>query len=298
MTLAVALRRAPDGPFVRDAERRWVQVDDETRVLVRVNERPGAPTVVVVHGLTSDADTPVTVGYATALHERGFRTVRVNQRNFGGTELDTPTLSHAGLVEDLAATVRDEVLARPGHPIWLTGFSMGGNVCLRYLGLGLAPDEVQGAAVAAPAVDLGAASRALPWLYDRYFVRELKELYVRKAASFPDRYDPARMRTVRSVRAFDEAAVVPCFGFEDAEDYYRRASSLHVLAAVDRPCLLLVADDDPIVPVASFEHPVFQRPELQVERTRWGGHVGWIGRGGQYWAEQRIADWLARRALD
>lgn len=298
MTLAVAFRRKPDGPFVREARRRWVQVDGETRVLARENDRPGAPTAVVVHGLTSDADTALSVGYARALYERGFRTVRLNQRNFGGTELDTPTLSHAGLVDDLAALVRDLVAERPGAPIYLTGFSMGGNVCLRYLGLGLAPDEVKAAAVTAPAVDLGAASRALPWVYDRYFVRELTSLYVRKAAHFADRYDPGRMRGVRSVRAFDEAAVVPGFGFEDVDDYYHRASSLPVLGRVDRPCLVLVADDDPIVPAHSFDAPVFQRPELQVQRTRSGGHVGWIASGWRYWAERRIASWLGDLAFD
>ncbi len=298
MTLAVMFRGVPPGPYVDEAIERVVQVDEHTRVTVLENELVGGPTVVFVHGLTSSASAPMTTGYGRALHQRGFRTVRLNQRNFGGTEHLSPTLSHAGLVDDLAAVVRDEVANHPGRPIYLAGFSMGGNVVLRYLGLGLAPDEVQGAATTSAAVDLGAAAKSLPWIYDRYFVRELTAMYCRKASLYPERYQPEDMAGVRTVRGFDAAAVVPCFGFADVDDYYTRASSLPVLHRIDRPCLLLVSDDDPIVPVSSFDDPVFEGAQFTVERTRFGGHVGWIGPGPTYWAEAFLADWLARLASD
>jgi len=169
---------------------------------------------------------------------------------------------------------------------------------------GAAPEQVRGFAGIAPSFVLAACAGALEeprnFIYERHFVRKLKQRMRRKAELFPERYAEkvgnGAMRAIGSVREFDERITAPCSGFAGAEDYYARASAVNVMGAIGRPTLILTAQDDPFVPYATFERAELRgNPNIRLVATRHGGHCAFIAREGgdeRFWCEGRIVEFF------
>jgi predicted alpha/beta-fold hydrolase len=136
------------------------------------------------------------------------------------------------------------------------------------------------------------------FLYQWNFVRDLKRRMRRKDLFWPGRFDLSHLGRIRTVREFDEAYTAPYFGFENAEDYYRRASAMRVIDRVRVPALIITAQDDPFVPFEPFcDAAVTANPNIVVRACRHGGHCGFVaspspGDDG-YWAEGQIVDFVA-----
>jgi uncharacterized protein len=119
----------------------------------------------------------------------------------------------------------------------------------------------------------------------------------RAAELYPERYDTAALRRVRTVRDFDNHYTAPHSGFRDAEDYYARASALQFVERISVPTLVIHAQDDPFVPYASFLHPALrENTNVVLLAPERGGHVGFVAderRGGgedRFWAENRVVE--------
>ena len=259
-------------------------------------------TLVLVHGLEGSSESRYMLGTAEKAYRAGFNAVRLNQRNCGGTEHLTPTLYHSGRSADFRAIV-SELIDRDRLPeIFVAGFSMGGNLVLKMAGelADSAPPEVRGIVAVAPCLDLAACVNALAerqnLIYERHFVRELKSRMQRKARLYPDIYSTNGsidgLRRVRTVRDFDEIVTARFCGFAGADDYYGRSSAIHVLAAIAKPTLILTAQDDPFVPLSSFDRAAIRdNPNIQFVAPQHGGHCGFVSREsgcGRFWAEARI----------
>jgi predicted alpha/beta-fold hydrolase len=268
------------------------------------------PTLVLVHGLEGSSESGYILGTAEKAFVAGFNVVRLNQRNCGGTEHLTPDLYHSGRSADVRAVI-EELIERDKLPeIFAAGFSMGGNLVLKMAGeySAAAPAEVRGIAAVAPSFVLAACADALEeprnFIYQRYFVRKLKQRMRRKAELFPERYAAkvgnGALRAIRSVRQFDERITAPCSGFAGAEDYYAQASAINVLGAIARPTLILTAKDDPFVPYATFERrEVRDNPNIRLIATRHGGHCAFIGRergDERFWCEGRIVEFCSQNS--
>jgi predicted alpha/beta-fold hydrolase len=129
-------------------------------------------------------------------------------------------------------------------------------------------------------------------------MRSLRRRIRRKAATHPELYDARDIRRVRTIRQFDERYTAPHGGYRDADDYYARASSLPVIRDIRVPSLVLHADDDPIIPSASFRDPsIADNPNVLLVVTPGGGHVGFFAgapRAGEdrRWAENRVVEFF------
>lgn len=257
------------------------------------------PTLLLLHGLEGSSEAHYIRGTAEKAWTRGFNVVRLNQRNCGGTEHLSAGLYHSGLTHDPVFVI-EELVARDGLPhIAVGGFSLGGNLALKLAGdmSERAPRELGSVTAICPVMDLTACVDALERrsnrLYEWNFLRNLRGRMKRKAAAWPDRYDLAALRSVRSVRGFDEAYTAPHHGFRDAADYYHRASAMRVIDRVRVPTLIITAEDDPFVPTAAFRDPlVATNPAITTIITPHGGHCAFVGRRAAgfdgYWAEQMI----------
>lgn len=280
--------------------------DDRLRVHRWQQGKGRRPVVVVLHGLTGCAASPQVLGVADEGVRAGFDVVRVDLRNASG---HTPSrhIGHAGRSEDLLAVIDWTRRSAPGRPIAVAAYSLGGNLALKAFGEGGAalPAEVAALAVISVPVDLDAASRAIDrtsnWPYRWYFLRRLARVVRQRAARFPDLYatiDRRRLASARTLRAFDEAVVATLCGFDDADDYYRRCSAVAHAPAIERPTLLIHADDDPFVPVASYaDERLTGNPHLELLLSRHGGHAGFWGRApgsdaSPFWAERRVIEFL------
>jgi uncharacterized protein len=160
-----------------------------------------------------------------------------------------------------------------------------------------APSALRAVAGICPSCDLAACADAIGEfrnrVYERRFVRLLKARMLRKAALFPERYVLDGLGKVRSVRQFDDAITAKFCGFRDANDYYKKSSSLALLDKIHVPALILTAKDDPMVPFRSFDAAKLSaNPQITLETPRYGGHCGFIARGGgeRFWAEARIVE--------
>jgi len=251
------------------------------------SEQP-RPLVLAVHGLTASSQAPYMRTLAQRALTARFDVIRLNVRNCGGTEHLAPTLYHSGLTADLRAVV--EQLAPT--PLFLVGFSMGGNMVLKLAGEWgeQPPPHVQAVCGISVPIRLGVCARRLGErrnrIYEVRFLRELRRTLRRKQQAMPGRFAAPSWDGIRSIYDFDDAITAPAFGFRNADHYYESQSSAGFLDWIRVPALLIQAQDDPFIPFEVFENlPLEQNPNLRLQATTHGGHVAFLARRTpRFWA--------------
>lgn len=312
-------------------DRDFVDLDvgpEPVRPLDRSDDGAGAaPVGLVLHGLGGSSSTRYVRLAFRELLERGIRPVGFNFRSCSGEMNRTLRFYHSGETGDLDHVAEALTDRFPGRALGAVGFSLGGNVLLKYLGErgakgeerrakgegrgggarnGGKPSPIRAAVAISVPFDLLRGSRTLEQglmgrLYTRYFLRSLQrktEIKSRHMAELAALVDLAAVRAARTLREYDDAFTAPLHGFRDAEEYYRMSSSGRYLRRIRVPTLLLQAADDPFLPPGSLpEAEVAGNPWITPGFTRRGGHVGFIGGRGpwapSFWAEAEAARFLA-----
>ncbi len=262
-----------------------------------------APIVVLLHGLEGCSASGYMVEAARWCGRHGVRAAALNFRGRSGSPNRRPRAYHAGETGDLDFILSTLNERAPEAPLAAIGFSLGGNVLLKYLGeRGAQETRLAAAAGISVPFDLAAATtrmeRGMGFLYTRFFLRSLREGVRAKAENGPLSYDPAAALEARTLRDFDEVVTAPLHGFLNAADYYQRSSSLPYLAAIRVPTLLLQAKDDPFHPASAEENSaVRENPWLHAGFVERGGHVGFVGGTTPFtpffWAEAEAVRFLA-----
>ncbi len=291
----------------------------ETSILCLCHWQPAAVrraalTVVLVHGLEGSASSGYILGNAARLWAAGCNVVRMNMRSCGGSDALGPTVYHAGRSEDVAALV--QALCRRGlERIALIGYSMGGNLVLKYAGelsrMPLSPHRAAVRAVAgvSPLLDLAPSSAALHSLsnrlYEARFLRAMKRRLRDKARRFPAIYSALAAERVygriHSMRDFDGEIVARYGGFQDADDYYEQVRSSRFAASFAVPTLILAAKDDPFLrTLPETKAALLSNPQVRYVETAHGGHCAFLadpaGADQGRWAEETVAGWLMSKA--
>ncbi len=250
---------------------------------------------VISHGLEGSTSRAYVRGMARTLKGHGWDALAWNLRGCSGEPNHKLRLYHSGATDDLDAVVQH---ARKRYDmVALVGFSLGGNMTLKYLGERGTDTSVLRAAVFSVPVDLASSSVALArWgnaLYMRYFLRSLRGKVETKARQFPGEIDTAGLRGLRDFRGFDDRYTATLHGFEDAADYWARSSSKPFLPSIRVPTLLVNAADDPFLAPACYPTvEAKQSGHLWLEVPAHGGHVGFVTRSAAYWSETRAAAFL------
>ncbi|HKC64884.1 MAG TPA: alpha/beta fold hydrolase [Pyrinomonadaceae bacterium] len=288
----------------RRDEPRIFEVEPGVRLLAHCRwqkERLERPVLILVHGLEGSNTSVYMLGTAVKAFAAGFNVVRLNLRTCGKTEHLTPTLYHGGLTSDLLFVIRELVERDRLSQIFLTGFSLGGNMSMMMPGEDpeRVPRELKGICAISPTIELGPCSDAIErrenWHYKWSFMRSMRNRVRRKRKFFPDLYDTRGLRRIRTLRDFDARYVVADGGYRSVDDYYERASSLRVLSHIRTPTLIIHAQDDPLVPFDPFRDPSIQEnPYIIFLATERGGHVGFVGAKtpgeDRFWVENRAVE--------
>ncbi|HVV52079.1 MAG TPA: alpha/beta fold hydrolase [Polyangia bacterium] len=288
--------------------------DDDDLILDHAAGTPGAPRLLILHGLEGSAHSLHTQGLAVQAARVGWASTVLNFRSCARDPAQLsrrlanrrPRLYHSGETGDLAFVLRTLAARAPEVPIYAVGFSLGGNVLLKWLGEVGAASVVRGAVALSVPYDLAASSRFLERpaarLYTYHFLRRLKPKALEVLARFPREtahLDAARISAARTFAEFDEQVTAPLHGFASAADYYQQASSLGYLGRIAVPTLCISAEDDPFCPAEAVARArAAAAPAVTFKVTRWGGHTGFVaGRWPwrpRYWAEELTVDWLGR----
>jgi predicted alpha/beta-fold hydrolase len=308
-TLAAYLwqRRLERRNHVSDKERLF-EVQPGVRLLGRCRwfqEKRDHPTLLVVHGLEGSAESHYMLGTADKAFRSGFNVVRLNMRNCGNTEHLTPTLYHSGLSDDIRAIVNELIVVDGLRRIFVAGFSMSGNIVLKYAGENgeRSPAELKGICAVSPSADLNACANAINspsnWLYRQSFMVSLRRRIRAKHKLYPQSYDISGLSKVRTIRQFDDRYTAIDGGFRNADDYYEKSSALPLIENIRKPTLIIHAQDDPFVPFKPLTDPsVAANPYVIMLAPEHGGHVGFVANNtaseDRFWAENRVVEFCAR----
>lgn len=274
--------------------------DDDFLDLDRI-QNGSRRAVILCHGLEGNSRRPYMTGMARAMAKRGWDVAALNFRDCSGEPNRKPGAYHSGATHDLA-TVLDHIRRNGSYrELALIGFSLGGNLVLKYLGeRGFdLPSELSGAVVFSVPCHLASASRQMGRpenrLYMKRFLRMLKRKLAVKAERFPDRISLAGFDEIRNFHDFDGRYTAPLHGFSSAEDYWKKASSKPHLTNITIPTLMVNAQDDPFLSPLCFPvREAYRNPKLYLEMPARGGHVGFVSfhHNGEYWSEHRAARFL------
>ncbi|HOB52199.1 MAG TPA: alpha/beta fold hydrolase [Acidobacteriota bacterium] len=261
--------------------------------------RAGAPrAALILHGLESSSRSHYVLGMVRALGRRSWDVAALNFRSCSGEPNRLLRSYHSGDTGD-AAVILARMAATGYRDLALVGFSLGGNVTLKYLGESPAdlPDRLRVAAAVSVPCDLAASAHRLARptnrLYMRRFIRRLTGKIAAKAGRLPGQVQLADYAGITNFEEFDDRYTAPVHGFTSAADYWARASCLPFLPAIRVPTLVLNALDDPFLTPAC--HPITAaaaNANLFLETPRWGGHVGFIQPGGEYYHETRVGEFF------
>ncbi len=287
------------------SQRRLFQTEPEVQVLV-YTQRPQANAkgqLVMVHGLEGSSDAGYKRSMAQHALEGGYIVHRFNMRSCGGSDAFAVSNYHAGQTSDLEFVVRELVRESPA-PIFVCGFSLGGNVVLKLAGeLGdQAKGLVAGFISVSTPLDLAACVDVLAkpenYLYRRRFLTRLRARIRKRAEQHPELYDASDLEWVNTVYEFDDRYTARYFGFGSADNYYGTQSSKNFIDRIRVPTLMVQAKDDPIIPFESYSQPAFEtNPNLTLVATEHGGHLGFLARGSdRFWLDHTVLQWIASHA--
>ena len=272
----------------------------DTQVAVDEQTPIGQPAahVMMIHGLEGSSESGYLRSLSHELLNAGCAVHRFNMRSCGETEHLSRTNYHAGQTSDALAVLK-EIRREWQGPLFLVGFSLGGNVSLKLAGeLGQhAAGLLDGVCAVSTPIDLSACSDSLEapsnFIYANQFLTRLKSRIRRRHEAYPDMYDIGPLEQVKSIRQFDDAYTSKLFGFGTAADYFASQSSNQFLADIRIPALLIQAKDDPLIPFRVYNHPAFgANANLRLIATDHGGHVGFIARHQpRFWLDPIIRAW-------
>jgi predicted alpha/beta-fold hydrolase len=217
----------------------------------------------------------------------GFIAHRFHMRTCGNTETLCKTLYHAGLTSDLLSFLQQLHSEGRGLPVFLIGFSLGGNVSLKMAGELGENDLIAGVCAISTPIDLAAGVRRIGQLDNRiYENRFLTRMRARLLAT--GRYDARTLNAAKTLYEIDDKVTAPSFGFEGADHYYATQSSINFLDRIRVPTLLIQAKDDTFIPFEMYERGQIQaNPYLRLIATENGGHLGFLARSGpRFWIDE------------
>ena len=292
-------RRQPRLPY----ERQRMETSDGDFVDLDWSRAGSDRLVVILHGLEGHSTSKYVLGMARAARLHGLDVLAMNHRSCGGELNRKPTMYHSGWTGDLhEVLLMVEALGRY-RSVDLVGFSLGGNVVLKYLGEdpGRVPSVVRRAVALSVPCDLEDAARALERpacaIYMRYLLDLLRKKIILKSRLFPGTFDLTGLHRLRTFKDFDDRFTAPMHGFTDALDYWRRSSSRQFLGGIGRRTCIINAANDPFLGPRCFPaDEARENAALCLVAPETGGHVGFVGSGSpgwMYWSE-----WLAMRFLE
>jgi hypothetical protein len=261
-------------------------------------DRSSGKIAILLHGLEGNAQRTYIKGQGKVLIGNGWDVCAVNYRGCSGEPNLYYKSYNAGKTDDLDEVIQYILNKDKYTDIALIGFSLGGNLLLKYLGERIdVPKEISYAIAISSPLSLKGSLEALTqfhnWVYRTSFLYHLRKKYKQKAIRFPELAPYSETKRITSLLAFDDIYTAPAHGFVDAYDYYEKNSSLQFLPQIRIPTLILNAENDSFLSPLCFPRELASElKNLYLEIPKYGGHVGFYQPGNTYYNETRALRFL------
>lgn len=298
-TIFAYYRRIPDPPvFQRE---RFFTTDGDFLDLDWLRASYHTRLAILSHGLEGHSRRPYVSGMAKALFRANFDILAWNYRGCSEEINWNLRFYHSGDTEDIHQILHHGLAQKAYHTVILIGFSIGGNITLKYLGEGKKniPSEVKKAVAFSVPCDLRASSRQLARPANQMYTREFLRCFHRKVwlkqRRHPDRIHDRGFHRIKNFHHFDERYTAPLNGFQNALDYWQKSSCKQFLPNITIPTLLVNARNDPFLTPTCFPiQEAKQNSQLYLEMPEQGGHVGFVPKTQTpcYWSEERTLEFI------
>lgn len=255
-------------------------------------------TLIISHGLEGNNERPYVMGMTKLFFLNGWNVITWNYRGCNGKVNNSIKSYHSGFTEDLEEVVQYANKSNV-KTISFVGFSLGGNLTLKYLGdANKLNDRIKSAVTFSVPLDLHKGcleiTKSRNFIYSQRFLRSLKQKVREKAKIFPE-IQIKHLSNVQDLLTFDDYFTAPMHGFKDALDYYHSCSSIYVLDNIQIPTLIVNALNDPFLPKECYPFKALKTHEfVHLETPSRGGHVGFCSFNGSdyYWSEKRAFEFI------
>ncbi|MFD1294135.1 YheT family hydrolase [Lutibacter holmesii] len=263
---------------------------------------PSNTLVIALHGLEGSSNSKYIVSLVNHLNQHNIACAAINFRGCSGEDNNHLHSYHSGKTDDVSTILNYILNTYTFKNIILVGYSMGGNIALKYLGENsFIPFEVKGGIAISVPCDLEGSSNALAktenTIYMKRFLRTLKKKSIEKLEKFPNsNLDLSAITTAQNFAEFDGAVTAPLFGFKNAQDYWTQSSSKAFLPAIKLPTFIINALDDTFLSKSCFPFEIAKNhKQITLETPKYGGHVGFntkiVGKD-LLWSENRIRTFI------
>ncbi|NJB71263.1 hypothetical protein GGR42_001725 [Saonia flava] len=262
------------------------------------SEKESAKVVILLHGLEGDAQRPYITGSAKQFNLAGYDACAVNYRACSGESNALFCSYHSGATDDLDAVIQHILKTKVYTEIYIKGFSLGGNLLLKYLGeRDDIPKEVKaGLAISVPCSLYSSLKQLMSFQnipYSNRFKKHLIKKLRIKQQQFPDNISDADIASIKTLKDFDDIYTSRAHGFIDAMDYYEKCSSLQFLPKIKIPTLIINAKNDSFLGPECYPHKEAEsNHNIFLEIPKYGGHVGFYGPQNITYTEKRVIKFL------
>jgi len=277
---------------LKQPRRERITTPDEDFLDLDWFERQSKKLVIISHGLEGNSSRAYIKGMAKIFYDHGYDVLAWNYRGCGDEMNKTLRFYHSGATDDLDVVVKHA--AKKYDSIFLIGFSLGGNITLKYLAE--TREKIRGAVAFSVPLNLRSScekiSRPGNIIYSKRFLKSLKKKIVDKAKLMPG-INIGGIGKINDLKTFDDRYTAPLHGFKDAVHYYESCSALYFLKDIRVPTLVVNAKNDPFLSEDCYPTDV-NNGFVEFDYSQHGGHVGFaaFGQNGLYWSELRALQFI------
>ncbi|MDO6812420.1 YheT family hydrolase [Tenacibaculum soleae] len=263
--------------------------------------------VLLIHGLEGSANSNYMISTSNYLNKDGFDTVSMNLRSCSGEDNLLLKTYHSGKTDDVHFIIKHLIANYNYKNIIIVGFSLGGNLTLKYLGeYNDIPTQVKGGIAISVPIDLTSSQAELIKLknkiYLNEFIKSIKLKMLEKADKFPDfNLNKELLFKATKFRHLEKQYTVPVFGFKNSEDYWQKASSKPYIPKIKAPTLLINSLDDSFLSKECYPFDEAENSsKFHLLTPNYGGHVGFISSFSdqEKWIEKNITHFIKENILN
>ena len=282
---------------MRDAAREMIlETSDGIQLLgyySRQNSQPAKGLVIILHGWEGSVDSTYVLCTGRTFYRGGYNIFRLNFRDHGDSHHLNAGIFYAVLLDEVFQAVKQAAGLNAGAPVFLVGFSLGGNFVLRIVRKCKENpiENLRYAVAISPVLDPDKATDRIDHfpIIRSYFLKKWRTSLIKKQRLYPNLYDFNNIMKLKTIRKVTDVLLNDYSDYHSTQDYFKAYSVVRgAIRDNEVPTTIMTAADDPIIPVEDF-YELEVNPSTNLVIQPYGGHNGFLdGFYLQGWYERQL----------